>query len=343
MIRIGADRQAVLPFRVLGDAVAHFPRQVQAAPVVFEDVDDAQALEVVLEAAGHERVQHALAGVAERRVSEIVAERDRFGQLLVQAQHFRDGARDLRDLERVRQARPVVIAGRREEHLRLVLQPAEGLAVDDAVAVALKRGTDGILGLRTHAPAAVGALRPPAARAISRSRLSRSSRMAVATTLIDQYRSVPAARAVQRQAGHRSARKLVPCASSPTPKMSASVWPRSANVARSPRSTPARTPAPDNQHGHVLARMIGARRRRIVAVIGGDDEQIRRPQVRQQRGEPRVEALEIARVAGDVVAMPVERVEVDEVREDQPGRVRFDRALDRVDALVIVRGVDSPT
>ncbi len=107
--------------------------------VVLEHVDDAQALLVVTEAARHQRVEHAFAGVPERRVPEVVPERDRFGELLVQAQHLGDGARDLRDLERVRQAGAVVIAGRRKEHLRLVLQPAERLAVDDAVAVVLER------------------------------------------------------------------------------------------------------------------------------------------------------------------------------------------------------------
>ncbi len=104
-------------------------------------------------------VQHALAGVAERRVPEIVPERDRFGQLLVEPQDLRDAARDLRDLERVRQPGAVVIAGRREEHLRLVLEPAEGLAVNDPIAIALECRTDRILGLRPDPPAAVGALR----------------------------------------------------------------------------------------------------------------------------------------------------------------------------------------
>ena len=42
-------------------------------------------------------------------------------------------------LERVRQARPVVVALGRDEHLRLVLEPPERLAVDDPVAVALER------------------------------------------------------------------------------------------------------------------------------------------------------------------------------------------------------------
>ena len=96
--------------------------------------------------------------MAERRVAEVVPEGDRLGQLLVQPQHLRDAARDLRHLERVGQARPVVIAGRREEDLRLVLQAPERLAVNDAVAVALERRPDRILGLGAEPSLRVGAL-----------------------------------------------------------------------------------------------------------------------------------------------------------------------------------------
>ena len=190
---IGADGHAVLPFRVPRDAVAHLPRQVQPLPVVLQHVDDAKALLVVLEAAGHERLQHALAGMAERRVAEIVAERDRFGQLLVQPQHLRDAARDLRDLERVGQPRAVVIALGREEHLRLVLQPAERLAVDHAIAVALERRPDRILGLGTQPPPAWRRSWPPAAP-------GSGARAASSCSRIDWLRS----------SGHRSELDLRP-------------------------------------------------------------------------------------------------------------------------------------
>ena len=169
-----ADRQAVLALRVPGDAVAHFPREIQALAIVFEHVDDAQALFVVIEAAGHERAEHALAGMTKRRVAEVVAERDRFGQLFVQAQHLGDGARDLCDFERVREPRPVVIAGRREEDLRLVLQAAKRLGVDDAIAIALERGPDRIFGLGAQPALAVGAL--AAGRREFRARAARGSR-----------------------------------------------------------------------------------------------------------------------------------------------------------------------
>src|SRR3954463_766483 len=97
--------------------------------------------------------------MAERRVSEIVAERNGFGELLVEAQHLGDAARDLRDLEGVRQPGPIVVAGRREEDLRLVLEPPERLAVDDPIAVALERRPDRILPLRPQAPLRRRALR----------------------------------------------------------------------------------------------------------------------------------------------------------------------------------------
>src|SRR5262245_66146942 len=84
--------------------------------------------------------------------------RDRLGQRLLQPQDLRDRARDLRDLERVGQPRPVVIAGRREEDLRLVLETAERFAVNDAIAVALERGPDIVFALGPEPAARRGAV-----------------------------------------------------------------------------------------------------------------------------------------------------------------------------------------
>ena len=102
------------------------------------------------EAAGDQRIQHLLAGVAERRMSEVVAQRDGLRQLFVQPQDLGNGPRNLRDLERVGQPRPVVIAGRREEDLRLVLQAPERLAVNDPVAIVLKGRSDVVFRLRVQ-------------------------------------------------------------------------------------------------------------------------------------------------------------------------------------------------
>jgi hypothetical protein len=212
---------------MLGDAVAHFPGEVEAAAVVLEQIDDPQALLVVIEAARHQRVDDALAGMTERGVAEIVAERDRFGKLLVQPQHLGDRARDLRDLERVGQSRPVMISGRREEDLGLVLQPAERLAVNDAIAVTLKR--------RAHVVFRLGPQSPLRSRALCRLRRE-NLQLPRLELLADRHARI-------------SGRKLVPFAIGPTPKIVANVWPTSAKLRRVPRSTLRRTRAPATSSG----------------------------------------------------------------------------------------------
>jgi hypothetical protein len=89
-------------------------------------------------------------------VPEVVPQGDGLGQLLVQPEHLRDGARDLGDLERVGEPGAIVIAGGREEDLRLVLQPPEGLAVDDAIPIALKCGAHVVFDLGPEAPSRLG-------------------------------------------------------------------------------------------------------------------------------------------------------------------------------------------
>src|SRR5688572_15295921 len=144
---------------MMRNAVTYFPREVQPLTIVFEHVDDAQTLLIMIEPAWNQIVEHALARVSEWRVPEIVPERDSLGELFVQLQHLCNRARNLRDLECVREPRSVMIAGRREKHLRLVLQTAKRLRVDDAIAIALKRRAHVIFGLFAQAPTCVGALR----------------------------------------------------------------------------------------------------------------------------------------------------------------------------------------
>ena len=68
-------------------------------------------------------VERILAGMPERRVAEIMDQRYRLGEILVAAQRARQGAGDLRHLDRVGEPGAVVIALVGDEHLRLVLQP----------------------------------------------------------------------------------------------------------------------------------------------------------------------------------------------------------------------------
>ena len=130
--------------RVLDDALADFEGQVQAAKLRVAQLhllDRAQRLQVVVEELAmlaHQQVERALAGVPERRMPDVVHQRQRLGQVDIQVELRCDGARDLRDLDGVRQASAKVVGVAAGEDLRLVFQPAEGARVDDAVAVTLK-------------------------------------------------------------------------------------------------------------------------------------------------------------------------------------------------------------
>ena len=123
---------------MVDDPVADFPGEVEATPLVLQDLDHPQALLVVAEGTVQERGQGLLAQMPERRVPEVVAERDRLGEVLVQLEGARGRPGDLGDLEGMRKPDPIVVALGRHEDLGLVLEAAEGLRVDDPVTVALE-------------------------------------------------------------------------------------------------------------------------------------------------------------------------------------------------------------
>ena len=86
----------------------------------------------------HQQVERALAGVPERRMSNVVHQRQRLGQIYIQVELRRDGARDLRDLDGVGQASAKVVGVTAGEDLCLVFQTAKGARVNNTVAVTLK-------------------------------------------------------------------------------------------------------------------------------------------------------------------------------------------------------------
>src|SRR5947209_16320556 len=98
---------------VIDDAVANGLAEVEAAPVALEAVDDPQRMLVVAKAHAvpvlEAAVEDLLADMSERGVPEVVAERDRLGQVLVERERARDGARDAGGLQSVREPRPVVV------------------------------------------------------------------------------------------------------------------------------------------------------------------------------------------------------------------------------------------
>src|SRR5688572_17513638 len=128
--------------RMFHQAFAHFPGEVQPGKawiLLFEFLDDAQALAIVLKAAmaAHKTIQHGFAFVTKGRVAKIVGESDGLGEIFIEPQRPRDVPGNACDLNRVRETRAEMIARAVQEDLRLVLKPAKPARVNDAVAIAL--------------------------------------------------------------------------------------------------------------------------------------------------------------------------------------------------------------
>ena len=162
----------------------------------------------------------------------------------------------VRHLERVGQACAVVVPARRDEHLRLVRQPAERLAVDDPVAVALKRRAQrrSPPRPRPHAPDRSGrqaatAVRPPA-------RATRSAKPAATVPALrrDAHRSIVRSAALERPGAQRSRFQSLAQPELVRPSGSTS------SARRGPRRRPARRRPAAGRPGPRPRRSAGRRR-----------------------------------------------------------------------------------
>ena len=136
---------------VLDHPLQGLPGQVQADEggiAALQHRHHPEGLGVVVKAAPrrHLPFQLVLAGVAERRMAQVVRQSHGLGQVRIQLQRRGHRAGDLRHLQRVGQAGAVVVALVRHEHLGLFLQAAKSGGVDDAVAVAGEGRARGALG-----------------------------------------------------------------------------------------------------------------------------------------------------------------------------------------------------
>ncbi len=136
---------------MLQDAFAGLEAKIQSlerSVALFQHINHAQRLQIVLEAAMilHAVVERILAGVAERRVPEIVRQRYGLHQIFVQPEIASHRSSDLRDFNAVGQAGSEQIAFMIDENLGLVFETPKRRGVNDAVTIPLEfAATDGRL------------------------------------------------------------------------------------------------------------------------------------------------------------------------------------------------------
>lgn len=100
------------------------------------------------ESAVAQLVEHALTGMAKGGMSQIVRQRDGLGEVFVETQCTSNRAGNLRNFERMGHTGAVMIADRRKENLRFLLQTAKRFTMDDPVAIALIHSPKRVLWLK---------------------------------------------------------------------------------------------------------------------------------------------------------------------------------------------------
>ena len=110
---------------------------------MFQRGDHPQRLRVVVEAAmGLEAfIERPLAGMAERGMPDVMGQRQRFGEVLVEPKLAGQRTGDLRDFQGMGQPGAVMIALMEHENLRFVLQAPERGGMNDPVAIPPERAT----------------------------------------------------------------------------------------------------------------------------------------------------------------------------------------------------------
>lgn len=108
---------------------------------MFQVLHHAQNVGVVVETAvvGHGLIERRLARVSKGRMTKVVGQGNRLGEVLVGLQGDRQGTCDLGNLKRVGQPGAKVVVETGGEDLRLALKPSKGRALDDAVSILLER------------------------------------------------------------------------------------------------------------------------------------------------------------------------------------------------------------
>ena len=103
-------------------------------------------------------VERVFAGMAKRRVADVVKQGQGFHEVFIESQSATDRTGDRRDLMGVRQPRAVIIAHITRENLHLPAQAAKRRRVHDPIAVPLKRPAIRMLRLVVLATARIGAV-----------------------------------------------------------------------------------------------------------------------------------------------------------------------------------------
>ena len=127
---------------MIQNTVPYLHCQIDTLPVLLQKVHCSHTLFVMFKPVRTGTVKRPLPRMPERRMSQIMSQRNGLHQILVKLQGLRNRSGRLADFQCMRQARSVVVSFRCQKHLRLILQPPERLTMYDPVPIPLEYRPD---------------------------------------------------------------------------------------------------------------------------------------------------------------------------------------------------------
>lgn len=130
--------------RMLNDSFPNFECEIESGKpriALLESLNNSQRVKIVIEAvvkAAHLSIEFAFTSVAKRRMPDIMAKRQGFGQVFLEMQGGSGSASDLRYLDGMGETSPEMIREFRGENLGLVFEAAKRSCMNDAIAIALE-------------------------------------------------------------------------------------------------------------------------------------------------------------------------------------------------------------
>jgi hypothetical protein len=126
---------------VIDNPIPYLPGEIKPQTIILQDINHTQALFIMSESFAAELVQDILTDVPERGMSQVMAQGNCLGQILIQIESTAYGAGYLGNLQGMCEPGYVMVPLRSNEDLCLVFEATESFGVDDTVTVTLKCGT----------------------------------------------------------------------------------------------------------------------------------------------------------------------------------------------------------
>ena len=144
---------------MIQNPISCFPRQIQPLPVLLQNLYYPDTLTEMGKSVRIDLIQRALTCMTEGSMSQIMSQRDRLYQILIQPESLCNRSRNLGYFQGMGKTVSVMISLRCQKYLGLIFQPPECLAVQNTIPVSLVNGTDITLLFRTLPSSGMSAVR----------------------------------------------------------------------------------------------------------------------------------------------------------------------------------------